>query len=235
MSKDISKLDKSRTDVMLDLFISTFGFIPYIGSAMSAMVTSIIPNQRIERLVKFVITLDERMTKNEQQLLKSRVMDESFVDFVDDVLESAIKSAGDERREQLIKILREGLDSNHEKLIDLRRITRTLRDINDVEFVILKSESFLDSNESSKFYKKHSEVLDSQYIYNTANEEDLDKYYIFQGYISNLISLGLLDREFQVSAKTTITSSDSKFKIKKSQYGITDFGRLIVKYISEDF
>ncbi|MBK7872211.1 MAG: hypothetical protein IPJ74_16830 [Saprospiraceae bacterium] len=161
---ELKNLNENNSDKLVKLINATLGEVPLVGGALVELLSSVIPNQRIDRMVEFIKILTEELNNQEQELLRSQILDESFNGLLEDVIESTIRTIGNERRHQLSKIVHTGLTSNKEELIELRLITRTLKKLNDIEMIILKYHSIPSANESTSFYKKNINILESLHV-----------------------------------------------------------------------
>lgn len=59
---DDKTLERNKADFAASTAKSIFGAAPFVGTALSELVSNLIPNQRIERLTKFVAELDARLS-----------------------------------------------------------------------------------------------------------------------------------------------------------------------------
>ncbi len=230
---ELKNLNENNTDKMVRAFNAALGEIPILGGALGELFSSVIPNQRIDRMVEFIKILNEKLTSQEQELLKSQILDENFSGLLQDVIESAIKTIGKERKNHLAKILQSGLTSNKEELMELRLITRILKEINDIEIIILKYHSILTSNESSIFFQKNKNILESELLFVGASKEQEKQHFMYKGYLYHLVSLGLLDVNYEVKEESNRISDKSEFKINSKNHGITEFGKMIVELLNE--
>lgn len=230
---EIKNLNENKTDKLVKTINATFGEIPIIGGALVELLSSVIPNQRIDRMVEFIKILNEKLTSQEQELLKSQILDENFNGLLQDVIDSTIKTIGKERKNHFAKIVQSGLTSNKEELIELRLITRILKEINDIEMIILKYHSIRTSNESSIFLQKNRNILESERLFVGASKEQEKQHFMYKGYLYHLVSLGLLDVNYEVKEESNRISDKSEFKINSKNHKITEFGKMIVEMLNE--
>ncbi|HPI41903.1 MAG TPA: hypothetical protein PLJ21_13930 [Pseudobdellovibrionaceae bacterium] len=230
---EIKNLNENKTDKLVKTINATFGEIPIIGGALVELLSSVIPNQRIDRMVEFIKILNEKLTSQEQELLKSQILDENFNGLLQDVIDSTIKTIGKERKNHFAKIVQSGLTSNKQELIELRLITRILKEINDIEMIILKYHSIRTSNESSIFLQKNRNILESERLFVGASKEQEKQHFMYKGYLYHLVSLGLLDVNYEVKEESNRISDKSEFKINSKNHKITEFGKMIVEMLNE--
>jgi len=230
---EIKNLNENNTDKLVKIINATFGEIPIVGGTLVELFSSVIPNQRIDRMVEFIKILKEKLTNQEQELLKSKILDENFNSLLEDVIESTIRTIGKERKHHFYKIVHTGLTSNKEELIELRIITRTLKELNDIEMIILKNLSILSTNERTSFYQKNKSILESERLYVGASKEQEKRHYMFKGYLYHLVALGLLDVNYDVKEESNRISDRSEYKVNTNNHRITEFGKMIVEILNE--
>lgn len=230
---EIKQLKDNKTDRLVQVLNATFGEIPFVGGVFVEFISSVVPNQRTDRIVEFIRLLDEKLNKHEQEIFQSRILNEDFSGLFEDIIESALRSIGKERKQNLVEVLRAGLKSDKEAINELRLIAKTLKELNDVEVIILKSKSIRTANEHSEFYQKHKSVLDSQYLFVGSSREDEKRHYMYKGYIYHLVSLGLIDTQYEIKEDKNSFNDQSDFKVNPKDYKITEFGKLIATMIEE--
>ena len=185
---DIKQLKDNKTDRLVQVLNATFGEIPFVGGVFVEFFSSVIPNHRTDRIVEFIRLLEEKFNKQEQEIFESQILNEEFSGLFEDIIESTIRTIGNQRKRDLVEVLRAGLTANREVITELRLITKTLKELNDVETIILKHKSIRTANESSEFYQKHKSVLDAQYLFVGSSKEDEKRHYMYKGYLNHLVS-----------------------------------------------
>ncbi|MBK8112601.1 MAG: hypothetical protein IPK46_20980 [Saprospiraceae bacterium] len=195
---EIKQLNDNKTDRLVQVLNATFGEIPFVGGVFVQFISSVIPNQRTDRIVEFIRLLDEKLNKHEQEIFQSKILNEDFSGLFEDIIESALRSIGEERRQNLVEVFKAGLKSDKETINELRLVTKILKELNDVEVIILKSKSIRTTNEYHEFYQKHNSILDSQYLIVGASKEDEKRHYMYKGYMYHLVSLGLIVTQYEI-------------------------------------
>ncbi len=64
MNKPLPALQTNTTDYVAALSRGTFGTIPFVGPIAAEIIGHVIPNQRADRIVRFVELLEERVGRN---------------------------------------------------------------------------------------------------------------------------------------------------------------------------
>lgn len=65
-SKEI--LSKNKSDLLASAGKSVLGAVPHAGAFLAELVEAVIPNQRIDRVSKYVIELEARLSKVEEKV-----------------------------------------------------------------------------------------------------------------------------------------------------------------------
>lgn len=86
MSEERGELPPDLEANEIDHFVSavhaTLGAVPGIGPLMAAMVTSVIPRQRLDRVTDMVRILDEQLGDLQQDFVRERMLKAGSADLV---------------------------------------------------------------------------------------------------------------------------------------------------------
>ena len=158
----LPSLDEDSRDRAVAITRAIAGAMPLAGGAVSELVTSVIPGQRVERIVRFLRVLDARLAEIEKDI-RNRLHTEEFADIFEDGVWQASRAITDERRQYIANFLansltREELDRNR-----LRRLLGLLDSLSDPEVIILKYLSrprqTIAEAERDPFRKHHAKIL----------------------------------------------------------------------------
>lgn len=67
------ELNQQTTDYVTLAVKGALGAVPFAGSLLAEIAGNIIPNQRVDRLVKFARTLDDELSKLQRDYVKSQI------------------------------------------------------------------------------------------------------------------------------------------------------------------
>src|SRR5882672_6836126 len=84
---------------------AALGTVPFAGSLLAELAGVVIPNQRVDRLVKFAVALEARLTLLDQQVLRAKLTDENFTDLMEETMHQAARAVTSERRRYLAALL----------------------------------------------------------------------------------------------------------------------------------
>jgi hypothetical protein len=120
--------------------------VPIAGGVLAELISEFIPNQRIERIEKFLNYLHTEIQTH--RLVSDQIKTPVNASLVKDGDMQAIRALSDERLHYLAHCVAEGLPApNTEKLND-KRILNTISELDDREILILNA---LSSRDASKF------------------------------------------------------------------------------------
>jgi len=192
-SDDIKQ--NNRTDITVATIKSIAGPIPFIGPMIQEMVDVIIPNQRIDRLSKYVLELEQKLTRFEQGKIEDKLKNEYFVDLMEESLVQASKALTNERLEYISSIIENSLDKEHIIDIENKHLLTLLKEINDIEIIWLRSYLVPTIGGDVEFREKHKDVLETIIPTLGSTQEERDKAAIQNSYKEHLSTLGLLEKK----------------------------------------
>ena len=94
------------------------------GSLLAEIAGTVIPNQRIDRVVKFAAQLEAKLAALEQDFVRSQLTNENFTDLMEEGLRQAARSLSDERREHIDTLISHSLDPDGMSYADSRHFLR---------------------------------------------------------------------------------------------------------------
>lgn len=227
MESDDSKneLQTSTSDYVASAAKSALGAVPFIGSLLSELAGTIIPNQRIERIVKFAEKLELKISQLEQEFVKSQFKNEEFNDLIEEGLRQSTRSLSDERRDYIVSLISNSLSSEDIEYQESKHLLRILGELTDIEVIWLRFYLVSTIGGDEEFREKHKELLQPISRSMGAPTAVLDKGALQDSYKEHLCQLGLLEKVYG----SQLDSKRGGLKIKS--YNITPFGRLLLREI----
>lgn len=229
-------LEKNRTDYLVSVAKATVGIVPGIGSFLSEIVESIIPNQRIDRLTKYLIELNEKLEKIPVEKLSTFLNNEAFIDLIEESFLHASRVLTDERRQYIISIILNGLSDENIKLEESKYLLKLLQEINDAEIIWLRwfylySSSF---KESKEYVEKNKSILQEN-IPHEPKDIRINRLAFSNGYKEHLGRLGLITTEIKYALnEKKLSSSESiqkNINIDSKKTKITSLGLILLNEI----
>jgi transcriptional regulator NrdR family protein len=217
-------------------------FVPF-GSPVGELTTSFIPNQKIERVVRFTEKLNEKLIdynskldSAEKRISIIELKNPEFADLFEEAANQASRALTDERLEYIASLLKNSLTENELNHIEKKKLLLILSELNDAEIIWLKHSSLRTRNGifygREKFYENHKTTLKpiSVRMSNT-RQEQMNKFAIQKSYIQNLVRLNLAEEDFD----SNISEFDKKVgNVKVNDIYGTALGNLLLKYIDVD-
>jgi hypothetical protein len=237
MTKDKAEgsLSVGKSDYVASAAKSVLGAVPFVGSLLSELAGTVIPNQRIERIAAFAVDFEKRISKLEQAHVQAQMSNENFTDLMEDGLRLVARSPSDERRKYIANLIANSLTPEHISFVESKHILRILGEINDVEMVWLRFYLHPTMGGDDEFRGKHEEILKPVGAYLGSPQADLDKNTLNNSYKEHLAQLGLLEARFQMDLGTHTPVLDRRTGSPKVQgYEITSLGRLLLREVGLD-
>lgn len=218
-----SILKNAGADYVASAAKSALGMVPFAGSLLSEVAGNVIPNQRIDRIVKFAKELEERLSALEDANIKSNLTDENFTDLIEESLHQAARSLSDERRKYISELVTNSISSDDLEYFESKHLLRLLGELNDIEIIWLRFYLNPVLNGDNEFREKHSNILNPVGAHLGSAQPELDKSTLQNSYKEHLASLGLLQKEIDMD------TSGSGVKLKTKGFKITSLGRLLLR------
>jgi len=226
MTEEPEKKDKlapTNVDYVASAAKAALGAVPFAGSLLVEIAGTVIPNQRIDRIVAFATALDKRLRVLEHDFVRSQLTNENFTDLVEEGLRQAARAVTDERRQYITSIIANSLSSEDIEYAESKHLLRILGEVNDIEIVWLRFYLVPTFGGDKKYREKHQEILEIVPAGIGAPQEVLDKSTLQGSYKEHLAELGLFERRYEMDTSRT----DMHLKIKG--YDLTSLGRLLLR------
>jgi len=233
MSNSLKKatLQSNTSDYVTSAAKAALGTVPFIGSLLAELAGTVIPNQRIDRIVKFAQALERRLS-NLEEFIRSQISDEQFTDLLEEGLRQSARSLTDERRDYIASVIANSLSSQDIEYIESKHLLRILDEINDIEVVWLRSYLDRSMNSDNEFRERHRNLLQPLATCVNSSQEEFDKEALQKSYKEHLTQLGLLKHRYKVDSKTKSPRYNSSTGTPEvSSYEITSLGKLLLRQI----
>jgi hypothetical protein len=222
----------SRVDQVVSLAKGIVGAVPYIGPIVAEVIGAIIPNQRADRITRFLEILDERVAEIEQGHLAAKMRDEQFVDLFEDSLHQASRAISDERKQYIATLLKNSITNEELSHAEEKTLLNLLGQLSDPEIIILQWYGMQPTRGDNEFFERHRSILQGSQAYIGAPQPDLDRAAVHEAFRQNLASLGLIRTRFSKPPGNQLPEFDPDTgMMKASGYGVTALGRLLLRYL----
>lgn len=199
--KKSNDLDKNSRDYFVATIEGAAGMIPVFGPPIAKAAGEVFPNQRVDRVVKFIRELENRV--EDIELFTEKLQTPEGYDLLEDALYQSTRAMTEDRRIYLANMLKNGLTKEEQTHAEKKKLFDILNQLNDHEIILLKYHSFsthIGSNHP--FEKKHDALIRPASRSTTASEDDDNRAIYRDSYEKSLYSLGLV-KEASLGARLT--------------------------------
>jgi oligoendopeptidase F len=234
MSNKLKKvsLQANTADYVASAVKAVLGTVPIVGSLLVELTGTVIPNQRIDRIVKFTQALERRLSNLEEKFIRAQISDEQFTDLLEEGLRQSARSLTDERRDYLAAVIANSLSSQNIEYIESKHLLRILGEINDIEVIWLRFYVDRSMDSDHEFRERHQNLLQPIAISRGSSQEEFDKEALQKSYKEHLTQLGVLKYRYKVDSKTKTPQYNSSTGAPEvSSYDITPLGKLLLRQI----
>lgn len=174
---DDKALEKNKVDIGVALGKSLGGVIPFAGAFLGELIANYIPDQRIDRLGKYVIELEKRVSKIDADLLSELKVNGEAIDLIEEGFVQSARAFSNDRRIYIASIVANGLTSKDLKFQESKYLLKLLQDLSDFEIALLisyrsrSSNNILQSRDHNRRHKKQDfeTSLETSYIEHLKN------------------------------------------------------------------
>ncbi len=230
--KDGELLKTTITDRAVSLVKSIAGAAPFVGSLLAELVSATIPNQRVDRVAKFVTELDKRVGSIERTSLELQLANEDCSELLEEGIRQAARSLSDERREYIASLIARSLSREDIEYHESRHLLRILDELNDMEVIWLRFYLSPTFNSDQEFRQRHEDVLQPVGASMSSSEREVDKDALQKSYKQHLARLGLLSPIYDRDIRSDAPQYDSSTGAQKIRsYSLSWLGRLLLREI----
>jgi len=232
MNKTLN-LENNLMDKIAVAVKSLTGFCPYIGTALGEIICYYIPNQKLDRIIKYLKIIDVKVDEISEELKNNK----DKINLIETGFKSSANSTFDEKCEWIANIVLHGLSDDIEISI-AENIIDIVSQLNYEQIVIL----YYHSNfylkpwaEKEKFTNKFKQLLNFINLFSS----DREKYDLLKNKekfnLSTLMNLGLLENEKEIKKLPSfgISSSDFSRDIKELQSQLYELNNNLIDYFSQ--
>lgn len=227
-----NKLKSDKTDLIASAAKSVVGAVPIVGSLLTELVGTIIPNQRIDRLSKYLVHLETKLSAIPIDKVNLLLSNAGFIDLIEEGFTQASRAITDERRIYIATLISNGISSEKLQLEESKSLLRLLQELSDIEIIWLRHYLVGNASEDNAFREKHKNLLTNIPDVLGADELTKTKMALQQSYKGNLERLKLISYIYQVDKKTGIPKLNTYTgEQSKAATLVTTLGRLLLKEI----
>ncbi len=235
-SENYADLENKKQDYLAISLQSLAGMIPVAGSIVAEIIGELIPNQRTDRIVAFLIKLDEKVAHIEKEALEHKLQQTENIDLFEDACFQASRALTDEKLEYIANAFANSLTQDEVAYLYKKKLMWLLGELNENEIIILTNYTYPQYiGEPSDFYEKHKDIINISSPTIGSSDEELNEVSYKRSFRERLNQLGLIRPRYKKPRRNEFPDFDYKTgRVKSSGYEITNLGKLLVKFINEE-
>lgn len=215
----MTNLESNTKDRLISVAKGVAGACPFIGSLAAEAIGTLIPNQRLDRVVEFISKLETEVRNLDSRFdnFERNLRSVEGLDIMEEGLVQSARSVSNERKERLARLVARSLTNEEVKYEESCKLLNLYRELTDPELLWLiyfSMNPVLGSGPHKDFIEKHPDVLMPISREMGASQEQLDRGALQDSYKNTLLRFGLIEQR-----------GDTK--------RITALGRLLVRYIQD--
>lgn len=213
----MSDLDANTRDHLVSAAKSAAGALPFVGSLVSEVLTTTIPDLRFERVVAFLKALDAEVKGLDDRLDKFQrnLETEKGIDIFEEGILQSSRAILPERKERLARLVARSLSSDEVAYEESKKLLNLYRELTDPEIVWLIYYSMnpvFGEGPHSEWVELHPEILKPISQEMGAPREQHERAALQESYKATLARLGLAEQ-------------------KNRALRLTILGKMLVRYI----
>lgn len=224
-------LKRNKKDFATSITKSVVGSIPFAGTLLSELIGNLIPNQRIDRLSKYIKELDDKLSKIPVDKLENLSHNEKFIDLIEEGFVQASRAITDDRRKYIASIIANGINDKTIELEESKYLLKIFQELNDIEIIWLRFYAVPTIGGDEEFRKKHENILTPLYAFINADKEELNKAAIQKSYKEHLERLELIHSRVQVDSSGLPEFEKFTGEPKTAYKTITQLGKLLLSQV----
>jgi hypothetical protein len=197
INDEMPDLEQNQSDNLVRIGSLILGNVPVVGSILTEVFKSVIPNQKEERVRIFVEVLAEKLKYIDKDILHVKMKSEGFTDLLEDAIPQVARALNKERQHYIASALKNSLTDEQLEHIEKKKLLQLLNELNDAEILLLYflRLNFMenDQNERITFAEKHPHLFD-EYDERERKHKDVaisNKSALRKSYMSKLQEIGL--------------------------------------------
>jgi hypothetical protein len=231
--KDI--LENNKSDIIASAVKIYANILPGLGSSLGEIICNFIPNQRLDRIAKYLYKLNDIVEKLSYEIKTNK----DKINLIETGLKVSVNSDFDEKCEWIANIVHRGLSDNIEIPI-AENIISIVSQLNHEQIIILyyyvKYYSKPWTSKKTEFTKKYKYLFDFGYLL-SENRKEFDKLKNKEKYNFKVLeNNGLLESDYTFDKLSSfgISNSFDSNDIKMLQSQLYELNENLIEYLKTD-
>ena len=235
MNDNLPSTASNSADKVTAFAKGVLGAVPFVGPMAAEIVGAVIPNQRVDRLVRFFELLEERVKHLEQASFYEKCLEQDSVDLIEDALLQSARAKSEERLNYIADIVANGLVSGEKERLESQKMLWLLEKVSNIEVILLRGQLPGDGDEyraDAKFQTTHNEILKSRALDMGSSDEEFDEEALYSSFKMHLVDLTLLRPNFRKPRRGEFPEFDHRTgKMKASGHAVTRLGKMLLRQL----
>lgn len=219
-------LDEAQNDALAATGRALAGLVPMFGGVIGELITKVIPNQRTERVVKYVRELNQRLETVETNI-DDLLDDPENVDLIEEGGFQAARATSEKRISQIATLVANGLSAENSDLVRRKRLARLLRQIDEDELVLLNAYGQSYGGDRSVW----NAVQRPDPAHMGSSVEEIDAEQLYDAGREHLLRLGLLRKNYRKPPRGQAPTFDTRKGDYEHSMEVSYLGRLLLRYL----
>jgi hypothetical protein len=225
VSSNQTSLGNKASDRVAAALRAAVSAVPFAGGLLSEIITEVIPNQRADRIERFLIALSERIDELGAQY-RYPTQEGSQLELLEAGIRAAAATSSSDKIRYLARCVGNGISDTESEAIRNQRILRIISNLNPEEMIVLLSYKMRTFVEVREFREKYSNIFNLPALVVGAGQDTLKKHATYEAAKSHLLALGLLDEEVEFDRDTGAAKQRAGRAQKRTE--LTLVGRLVL-------
>ena len=225
---DADGLDEGTRDKLVALVRGVAGAAPFCGGLIAEIVSSVIPGQRLDRIVKYLRALEARLSHLEHSMLASALSNPVKIDLIESGGIQAARALTDKRIDQIAEVVSKGIEQSESDLIRRKRLLAILGEIDDDEVAILNA---FGQSYGTGDYSAWDDINRPEPPHLQADESLLNENALYEAGVSRLLRLGLVEKKYRIERGSDLPKFDKHQGEFVGNNEISYLGRMLLREI----
>lgn len=138
---DLPKTDTQTRDYLVAAAKGALGALPWVGGFLGELLGTVIPNQRLDRLVDFATQLDRKLQAAEVSIESLSSRQDASAELLEEAMRQATAPSSQMRRAYLANLVATGVQEAGTSAMRTSHFLRLVAQLSDLEILMLAAQS----------------------------------------------------------------------------------------------
>jgi len=237
--KKYPDIKQNGVDYFVSCTKSTLGIVPYVGTFLGEVIGNVIPNQRMDRVCKYLEILAEKIEeKLNQDQYKEITNDKSLIMLFEKSIRFSSETDSLDKYVYYSEFIINSVKNKTVEQIQKERLLTILSELNEIEIILLISYGLsltINQVKANEFIEKNKQIIAPEPRYLSEPFEKCYAEKFNEQYNQNLEKLGIISYDLVYDRETKIPIVDEVAKkLERRGYVLTIIGKLLFDFIGAD-